>query len=98
VSTDSASTPALAALRQARARPEAAVRWTRRLAPPLFVAVVALTLTSGRNPGLAVRDLAIVLVIAGVALGALGALTARYRRTTIRVVVALALVVSSVAG
>jgi signal transduction histidine kinase len=97
VSTDFATSPALTALRRARARPEAVVRWTRRLAPPLFVAVVALTFTSGRNPGLAIRDLVNVLVVAGLALGALGALTVRYRRTVIRVVVALALVISSVA-
>ncbi|HET7019076.1 MAG TPA: histidine kinase [Streptosporangiaceae bacterium] len=100
MSTDSATSPvlpALATLRRTRARPEAVVRWTRRLAPPLFIAVVAVTFTSGRNPGLAVRDLANAIVVAGLALGALGALTARYRRTVIRVVVALALVICSVA-
>ncbi len=96
MSTDSATSPALVALRRARARQEAALRWTRRIAPPIFVAVVAVTFTSGRNPGLPGRDIVAVLAVGGFALGALGVMTARYRRAVIRVVFASVLVASSV--
>src|ERR1700735_2991417 len=80
MSTDLAGSAALATLRRARAQQEAALRWTRRLAPPLFVVVVAVTFSSGRNPGIPGRDVVAVLAVGGFALGALGALTARYRR------------------
>jgi signal transduction histidine kinase len=63
----------------------------------LFVAVVALTFTSGRNPGIGVRDLVTVVAVGGFALGVLGVLTARRRRVVIRIVLAMALVVSSAA-
>ena len=89
------SSPALTALRRTRARQGAALRWTRRIAPLLFVAVVALTFTSGRNPGFDVRDLLTVLAVGGFALGVLGVLTARHRRVVIRVVLAVALLASS---
>lgn len=89
------SSPALTALRRTRARQGAALRWTRRVAPFAFVAVVALTFTSGRNPGLPVRDLVTVLAVGGFALGILGVLTARRRRVVIRIVLAVALVASS---
>jgi signal transduction histidine kinase len=95
MSTDAAGSPALAALRRARAQQEAALRWIRRLAPPLFVVVVAVTFTSGRSPGLPARDVAAVLAVGGFALGALGALTARYRRAVVRIVFAVVLVASS---
>ena len=95
MSTDLAGSPAVASLRRARAQQEAALRWARRLVPPLFVVVAAVTFTSGRNPGIPGRDVAAVLAVGGFALGALGALTARYRRTTLRIVFAILLVASS---
>src|SRR5450755_908893 len=95
MSTDLAGSPALATLRRARAQQEAALRWMRRLAPPLFVVVVAVTFSSGRNPGIPGRDVAAVLAVGGFALGALGALTARYRRVAVRIVFAVVLVASS---
>ena len=61
MSTDPAGSPALATLRRARAQQEAALRWMRRLAPPLFVVVVAVTFSSGRHPGIPGRDVAAVL-------------------------------------
>jgi signal transduction histidine kinase len=97
MSTDLTGSPALATLRTARAQQEAALRWMRRLAPPLFVVVVAVTFSSGRSPGLPVRDVAAVLAVGGFALGALGALTARYRRAAVRIVFAVVLVASSAA-
>jgi signal transduction histidine kinase len=69
----------------------------RRLAPPLFVVVVAVTFSSGRNPGLPGQDVAAVLAVGGFALGALGALTARYRRAAVRIIFAVVLVASSAA-
>jgi signal transduction histidine kinase len=69
----------------------------RRLAPPLFVVVVAVTFSSGRNPGIPGRDVAAVLAVGGFALGALGALTVRYRRAAVRIVFAVVLVASSAA-
>jgi signal transduction histidine kinase len=69
----------------------------RRLVPPLFAVVVAVTFTSGRNPGIPGRDVAAVLAVGGFALGALGALTARYRRVAARIVFAVMLVASSAA-
>ncbi len=97
MSTDPAGSPALATLRRARAQQEAALRWMRRLAPPLFVVVVAVTFSSGRNPGFAGRDVAAVLAVGGFALGALGALTARYRRAAVRIIFAVVLLASSAA-
>jgi signal transduction histidine kinase len=69
----------------------------RRLAPPLFVVVAAVTFSSGRNPGVAGGDVAAVLAVGGFALGALGALTARYRRAAVRIAFAVVLVASSAA-
>ncbi|MGO9292551.1 MAG: sensor histidine kinase [Streptosporangiaceae bacterium] len=97
MSTDLAGSPALATLRRARAQHEAALRWLRRLAPPLFAVVVAVTFSRGRNPGFPGRDVAAVLAVGGFALGALGALTARHRRAAIRIVFAVVLVASSAA-
>jgi signal transduction histidine kinase len=97
MSTHPAGSPALATLRGARAQQEAAFRWLRRLTPPLFAVVVAVTFTSGRNPRLPGRDVAAVLAVGGFALGALGALTARYRRAAVRIIFAVVLVVSSAA-
>jgi signal transduction histidine kinase len=88
---------ALATLRRARAQQEAALRWMRRLVPPLFVVVAVVVFSSGRNPGLAGRDVAAVLAVGGFALGALGALTARYRRAAVRIVFAVMLLASSAA-
>ena len=95
MSTDLAGSPALTTLRRARAQQETALRWMRRLAPPLFVVVVAVTFSSGRNPGIPGRDVVAVLAVGGFALGALGALTARYRRVAVRIVFAVVLVASS---
>ena len=97
MSTDPAASPALATLRRARAQQEAALRWMRRLVPPLFVVVAVVMFSSGRNPGFASRDVAAVLAVGGFALGALGALTARYRRAAVRIVFAVVLVASSAA-
>ncbi len=69
----------------------------RRLAPPLFVVVAAVTFSSGRSPGLPARDVAAVLAVGGFALGALGALTARHRRVAVRIIFAVVLVASSAA-
>jgi len=95
MSTDLAGSPALTTLRRARAQQETALRWMRRLAPPLFAVVVAVTFSSGRNPGIPGRDVVAVLAVGGFALGALGALTARYRRVAVRIVFAVMLVASS---
>ena len=97
MSADPAGGPALATLRRSRAQREAALRWIRRLAPPLFVVVAAVTFTSGRNPGLPARDIVAALAVGGVTLGALGALTARYRRAAVRIIFAVMLLVSSAA-
>jgi len=97
MSTYPAGSPALATLRRARAQQEAALRWLRRLTPPLFVVVTAVTFSSGRNPGVPGRDVAAVLAVGGFALGVLGALTARYRRAAVRIVFAIMLVASSAA-
>jgi signal transduction histidine kinase len=91
------SSQALVALLRTRARQGAVLRWTRRIAPVLFVAVVALTLTNGRDPGLLVGDVVAVLVVGGFALGVLSVLTVRHRRAVIRIVLAAALVASSAA-
>ncbi len=95
MSTDPAGSAALATLRKARAQQEAALRWVRRLVPPLFVVVVAVTFSSGRQPAIPGRDVAAVLAVGGFALGALGALTARHRRAVVRIVFAVVLVASS---
>ena len=97
MSTDTAGSPALATLRRVRAQEEAVIRWLRRLVPPVFVVVVAVTFTPGRNSGVAIRDMAAVLAVGGIALGALGALTARHRRAAVRIVFAVVLVTSSAA-
>ena len=97
MSSDPAASVALATLRRARAQQEAAHRWIRRLVPPLFVVVAVAVFSSGRNPGAAGRDVAAVLAVGGFALGALGALTARYRRAVVRIVFAVMLVASSAA-
>ncbi len=97
MSSDPAASVALASLRRARAQQEAAHRWMRRLAPPLFAVVVAVTFSSGRDPGFAGRDMAAVLAVGGFALGALGALTARYRRAAVRIIFAVMLLASSAA-
>ena len=97
MSTDPAASAALATLRRARAQQEAALRWLRRLAPPLFVVVAAVVFSSGRNPGIPGRDVVAVLAVGGFALGGLGALTARYRRAAVRIVFAVMLLASSAA-
>ena len=97
MSSDPAASVALATLRRARAQQEAALRWMRRLVPPLFVVVALAVFSSGRNPGFAGRDVAAVLAVGGFALGALGALTARYRRAAVRIIFAVMLLASSAA-
>jgi signal transduction histidine kinase len=97
VSADPAANVALATLRRARAQQEAAHRWMRRLVPPLFVVVALVVFTSSRNPGLATRDVATAMAVAGFALGGLGALRPRYRRAAVRVIFAVMLLVSSAA-
>jgi signal transduction histidine kinase len=97
MSSDPAASVALATLRRARTQQEAAHRWMRRLAPPLFVVVAVTVFSSGRNPGLPGRDVAAVLAVGGFALGALGALTARYRRAAVRIIFAVMLLASSAA-
>ncbi|MGO8958080.1 MAG: sensor histidine kinase [Streptosporangiaceae bacterium] len=69
----------------------------RRLAPPLFVVVAVAVFSSGRNPGIPGRDVAAVVAVGGFALGALGALTARYRRAAVRIIFAVMLLASSAA-
>jgi signal transduction histidine kinase len=97
MSSDPAASVALATLRRARAQQEATHRWMRRLAPPLFVVVALAVFSSGRNPGIPGRDVAAVLAVGGFALGALGALTARYRRAAVRIIFAVILLASSAA-
>jgi signal transduction histidine kinase len=97
MSSDPVASVALATLRRARAQQEATHRWMRRLAPPLFVVVALAVFSSGRDPGLAGRDVAAVLAVGGFALGALGALTARYRRAAVRIIFAIMLLASSAA-
>jgi signal transduction histidine kinase len=97
MSSDPAASVALATLRRARAQQEAALRWMRRLAPPLFVVVAVVVFSSGRNPGLPGQDVAAVLAVGGFALGALGALRSRYRRAAVRVIFAVMLLASSAA-
>ena len=94
VSADPPVNVALATLRRARTQQEAAHRWLRRLTAPLFVVVAAVVFTSGRNPGLAVRDLGIAIAVAGFALGAL---RTRYRRAAVRIIFAVMLLISSAA-
>jgi signal transduction histidine kinase len=97
MSSDPAASVALATLRRARTQQEATHRWMRRLAPPLFVVVAVTVFSSGRNPGLPGRDVAVVLAVGGFALGALGALTARHRRAAVRIIFAVMLLASSAA-
>ena len=74
MSADPGASVALATLRRARAQQEAAQRWIRRLAPPLFALVALVVYSSGRNPGLVRRDVATAIAVGGAALGVLGAL------------------------
>jgi signal transduction histidine kinase len=97
MNSDPAASVALARLRRARAQQEAAHRWLRRLAPPLFVVVAVAVFSSGRNPGVAGRGVAAVLAVGGFALGTLSALTARYRRAAVRIIFSVVLVASSAA-
>ena len=97
MSSDPAASVALATLRRARAQQEATHRWMRRLVPPLFAVVAVAVFSSGRNPGLPGRDVAAVLAVGGFVLGALGALTARYRRAVVRIIFAVMLLASSAA-
>ena len=97
MSSDPAASVALATLRRARAQQEAIHRWMRRLVPPLFVVVALVVFSSGRNPGLAGREVGTAIAVAGFALGGLGALTARYRRAAVRIIFAAMLLVSSAA-
>jgi len=97
MSSDPAASDALATLRRARAQQEATHRWMRRLVPPLFVVVVAITFSSGRNPGVPSRDVYTAIAVGGFALGGLGALTARYRRAAVRIIFAVMLLASSAA-
>jgi signal transduction histidine kinase len=97
MSSNPAASVALATLRRARAQQEATHRWLRRLVPPLFAVVAVVVFSSGRNPGLPGRDVAVVLAVGGFALGGLGALTARYRRAAVRIIFAVMLLASSAA-
>jgi signal transduction histidine kinase len=97
MSADPAGSVALATLRRARAQQEAAQRWIRRLAPPLFALVALVVYSSGRNPGLVRRDVATAIAVGGAALGVLGALTACYGRAAVRIVFAVMLLASSAA-
>jgi signal transduction histidine kinase len=97
MSSDPAASDALATLRRARAQQEATHRWMHRLVPPLFVVVVAITFSSGRNPGVPSRDVYTAIAVGGFALGGLGALTARYRRAAVRIIFAVMLLASSAA-
>ena len=97
MSSNPAGSVALATLRRARAQQEATHRWLRRLVPPLFAVVAVVVFSSGRNPGLPGRDVAVVLAVGGFALGGLGALTARYRRAAVRIIFAVMLLASSAA-
>jgi signal transduction histidine kinase len=97
VSADPAAKVALAALRRTRAQQEAALRWLRRLAPPLFVVVAVVVFTPGRNPGPASRDVGTAIAVAGLALGGVSALKVRHRRTAVRLVFAVMLLASSAA-
>jgi hypothetical protein len=69
----------------------------RRLVPPLFAVVAVAVFSSGRNPGLASRDVDTAIAVGGFALGGLGALTARYRRVAVRIIFAVMLLASSAA-
>jgi hypothetical protein len=97
MSSDPAASVALATLRRARAQQEATHRWMRRLVPPLFAVVAVAVFSSGRNPGLASRDVDTAIAVGGFALGGLGALTARYRRVAVRIIFAVMLLASSAA-
>ncbi len=97
VSADPAAKAALVTLRRSRAQQEASHRWMRRLGPPLFAVVAVVVFTSGRNPGLASREVGTAVAVAGVAVGGLSALRARYRRAAVRIIFAVMLLVSSAA-
>jgi signal transduction histidine kinase len=97
MSADPAAKVALAALRRTRAQQEAAHRWLRRLAPPLFLLVAVVVFTPGRNPGPASRDVGTAVAVAALALGGLSALKVRYRRTAVRLVFAVMLLGGSAA-
>jgi signal transduction histidine kinase len=95
MSADPGPSAALVALRRTRAQQESARRWLLRLVPPLFVVVTAVVFTSGRAPALSGREVVTAVAIGGFALGALGALIARYRGTAVRVIFAVMLLASS---
>jgi signal transduction histidine kinase len=97
MSSDPVTSGALATLRRTRAQQEATQRWLRRLVPPLFVVVAVAVFTSGRNPWYANRDVDTAIAVGGFVLGGLGALIARYHRTTIRIIFAVMLLASSAA-
>jgi signal transduction histidine kinase len=97
MSAEPPASVALATLRRTRAQQEAALRWMRRLVPPLFALVAVVVLSSGRDPGLASREVYTAIAVGGFALGGLGALRARYRRVAVRIVFAVMLLASSAA-
>jgi len=97
VSADPSARAALATLRRARAQHEAAHRWMRRLAPPLFAVVAVVVFSSGRNPGLAAREWGAAIAVVGLALGVLGALPPRHRRAAVRVIFAVMVLCGSAA-
>jgi signal transduction histidine kinase len=97
MSSDPATSVALATLRRARAQQEATQRWLRRLVPPLFVVAAVTVFTSGRHPWYANRDVDTAIAVGGFALGGLGALIARYHRAAVRVIFAVMLLASSAA-
>jgi len=69
----------------------------RRLVPPLFALVAVVVFSSGRDPGLASREVYTAIAVGGFALGGLGALRAHYRRVAVRIVFAVMLLASSAA-
>jgi signal transduction histidine kinase len=97
MSADPPASVALATLRRTRAQQEAALRWMRRLIPPLFALVAVVVFSSGRDPGLASREVYTAIAVGGFALGGLGALRAHYRRVAVRIVFAVMLLASSAA-
>lgn len=95
MSSDPVASVTLATLRRARAQQETTHRWLRRIVPPLFVVVAVAVFSSGRNPWYANRAVDTAIAVGGLALGVLGALTARYRRAAVRVIFAVTLLASS---
>jgi signal transduction histidine kinase len=97
MSADPPASVALATLRRTRAQQEAALRWMRRLVPPLFALVAVVVFSSGRDRGLASREVYTAIAVGGFALGALGALRSHYRRVAVRIIFAVMLLASSAA-